>query len=186
MANRRGIEEVRDGEDLKFGGDGETFGGEVQGRRPPRTAHATAWNNKGQPLPRFGDWSEADEDAKPYTNIFNKVRKDRFYSTDENVENLDFGQDANRLDYFKVAPFNLHGDDKLNEIASYGGGGRTRQLAIENFANNDTRSGVKVVVTLEDWTKERLLPMLLMVLLKSLSLVKKEASNDGDGGRNVG
>ncbi|KAI3669488.1 hypothetical protein L6452_40724 [Arctium lappa] len=95
-------------------------------------------------LPRFEySWGET------YTDIFNKVReeRDRFFpEKSERVGSLDIRRDKNILDYFKVTPFNLHGDDNLKGIASYGGGGRTRRLSVENVANNDRRGGGEVVV----------------------------------------
>ncbi|KAI3767890.1 hypothetical protein L2E82_18319 [Cichorium intybus] len=46
--------------------------------------------------------------------------------TNEDSENRDFGRDTNRLDYFSVAAFDVYGDDHLNGVGSYGGGGGTR------------------------------------------------------------
>ncbi|KAI3669484.1 hypothetical protein L6452_40720 [Arctium lappa] len=109
MADQRGTGEVRDGRDLKFGGDGETIG------------------------------SDADEDEKfVYHVCFKKAREDRgsYFAMNEMMENLDFGRDTNRLDYFRVTAFEVNRDHDLNGIAGYGGGHKTRQLPDEIFSNN--------------------------------------------------
>ncbi|KAL4582692.1 hypothetical protein LXL04_007250 [Taraxacum kok-saghyz] len=40
----------------------------------------------------------------------------------EDFENQEFGRDTNRLDYFRVTAFDLHGDDHLAGVSTHGGG----------------------------------------------------------------
>ncbi|KAI3669489.1 hypothetical protein L6452_40725 [Arctium lappa] len=61
--------------------------------------------------------------------------------TKENVGSLDFGRDTNRLDYFRVTPFDVHESNDLRGIANYGGGFRTGQVSVENSSYNGRGGG---------------------------------------------
>ncbi|KAL8250809.1 hypothetical protein R6Q59_034502 [Mikania micrantha] len=47
---------------------------------------------------------------------------------DEFDEDQDYEWDTNRLDYFNVTSFNLHGDDNLTGVSTYGGGDMSGQV----------------------------------------------------------
>ncbi|KAI3767916.1 hypothetical protein L2E82_18345 [Cichorium intybus] len=77
-------------------------------------------------------------------------------------ENQEFGWDTNRLDYFRVSPFDVYGDDHLTGIASHGGGGGSRDPGVvvgsrpeherasdTAVAGGDTMIGQSPVVTLK-------------------------------------
>lgn len=62
--------------------------------------------------------------------------------TKENLEILNFGRDANRLDYFRVTPFDVHGGNDLRGVANYGcgrGGGNSSNNG--SGGGDDDRSG---------------------------------------------
>ncbi|KAL4582518.1 hypothetical protein LXL04_007068 [Taraxacum kok-saghyz] len=47
----------------------------------------------------------------------------------DNAENAEFGRDMNRLDYFRVTPLDVHGDQSVGRsIPSYGGANKTRRV----------------------------------------------------------
>ncbi|KAD4888491.1 hypothetical protein R6Q59_034501 [Mikania micrantha] len=48
---------------------------------------------------------------------------------------LDFGLDTNKHDYFNFTAFNLHGDDNLSGVSTYGGGDMSGQ-AVDISLNN--------------------------------------------------
>lgn len=62
------------------------------------------------------------------------------------VDNQDSGQDTSRLHYFKVAPFNVHGDDDLAGNDSYGGGGGTRDRGLVVGPRLEEESGSATAV----------------------------------------
>ncbi|KAL8250807.1 hypothetical protein R6Q59_034500 [Mikania micrantha] len=111
---------------------------------------------------KFRKWNGSSSDVLPksYATIFSKVREEGLKAplnvpkfkkcTPSSIRcnsHVPFAlnhpalrgdQDTNELKYFSVSPFNVHGDDDLNGINSYGGGGRARQrdpgiLAVPKF-----------------------------------------------------
>ncbi|KAI3767915.1 hypothetical protein L2E82_18344 [Cichorium intybus] len=68
--------------------------------------------------------------------------KDISSGMNENVEDLEFGRDTNRLDYFRVTSFDVHADQSLPGKSSYGGGGGTRRVP-RAIASKDEGEGVQ-------------------------------------------
>ncbi|KAL4580644.1 hypothetical protein LXL04_016844 [Taraxacum kok-saghyz] len=58
----------------------------------------------------------------------------------EDSDRHEFGRDTNRVDYFKVTAFDLHGDDQFTGIASHGGGGGGRLDPVGISANNGSEA----------------------------------------------
>ncbi|KAD4888500.1 hypothetical protein R6Q59_034497 [Mikania micrantha] len=63
-------------------------------------------------VPKFGEWNDPStcDGSDSYVVFFDKARKES-------------RRDTNKLEYFSVSPFNVHGDDDLNGINGCGGGG---------------------------------------------------------------
>ncbi|KAD4888493.1 hypothetical protein R6Q59_034499 [Mikania micrantha] len=81
-------------------------------------------------VPKFGEWTHLSSRVGSDSDFLAAVRC--------TAHAEDPWQNTNKLGYFSVSPFNVNGDDDLNGINSYGGGGRARQrdpgiLAVPKF-----------------------------------------------------
>lgn len=60
---------------------------------------------------------------------------------ENDVANLEFGRNTNRLDYFRVTPFDVFEDDNRRRIADYGGGDGRPQIPVGVSSNNGHVAG---------------------------------------------
>ncbi|KAI3499983.1 hypothetical protein L1887_35797 [Cichorium endivia] len=133
LMEEKRIREVRDEKEIRFRGGGETVDAdELVGKLDSKRVNNFNKNITGQN--EDGDNKAIsfipDELSGPRDDGNEYVAVDNFYTsgTNENVEDREFGRDTNRLDYFRVTSFDVHGDQSLPGIASYGGGGGTRRV----------------------------------------------------------
>ncbi|KAD4888498.1 hypothetical protein E3N88_20571 [Mikania micrantha] len=61
-------------------------------------------------------------------------------NSNELLEDLDVGWDTNKHDYFNITAFNLHGDDNLSRVSTYGGGDMSCQVVDISFNNVNSAS----------------------------------------------
>ncbi|KAI3767917.1 hypothetical protein L2E82_18346 [Cichorium intybus] len=156
LMKEKRIREVRDEKEIRFGGGGETVDADEHvGKLDSKRVNNFNKNITGQN--EDGDNKAIsfipDELSGPRDDGNEYVAVDSFYTsgTNENVEDREFGRDTNRLDYFRVTSFDVHGDQSLPGIASYGGGGGggTRRVP-RAIAGKDEGEGVR---SLRWWEK---------------------------------
>ncbi|KAL7604381.1 hypothetical protein Lser_V15G19590 [Lactuca serriola] len=121
----------------------------------------------------------------PICDGFSQFRPPNLFNVAEDYENQEFGRDPNRLDYFRVMPFDVFGDDHLTGIVGYGGGvgGRLDRGLVEGLIGSDTavagggiRLRVPVGISANNGTE---------AVLERVNQEKGNGVDGGGGGRRV-